>query len=232
LGKHSASIFTLNKNTEKSTEEQCLIQPLGEENADCITQHIFKNIVRDIPDEKVQSEEVAEFRSFVELEVEDFNECIDKTPDSVPPDFRDTVHIESLKYIAGYVAYRFRDKYSLGFPSRDNREIKGNMPDWIQYISRGFLLYPSKQLIAATEVLDSVFNDIHKNSLSKDKFIFDTVTDRTLEKLEDKLPREVIHCLARTRTYIRLREINTKISFDNCKKRLDRKMKKFTNLKK
>jgi transposase-like protein len=102
------------------------------------------------------------------------------------------------------------------------------MPDWIQYISRGSLLYPSKQLIAATEV----FNDIHKNSLSKDKFIFDTVTDRTLEKLEDKLPHEVIHCLARTRTYIRLREINTKISFDNCKKRLDRKMKKFTNLKK
>jgi hypothetical protein len=106
------------------------------------------------------------------------------------------------------------------------------MPDWIQYISRGSLLYPSKQLIAATEVLDCVFNDIHKNSLSKDKFIFDTVTDRTLEKLQDKLPHEVIHCLARTRTYIRLREINKKISFDNCKKRLDRKMKKFTNLKK
>jgi hypothetical protein len=105
------------------------------------------------------------------------------------------------------------------------------MPDWIQYISRGSLLYPSKQLIVVTEVLDSVFNDIYKNSLSKDKFIFDTVTDRTLEKLEDKLPREVIHCLTRTRTYIILPEINKKISFNNCK-RLDRKMKKFSNLKK
>jgi hypothetical protein len=45
------------------------------------------------------------------------------------------------------------------------------------------------------------------------------------------LPYEVIACLSRTRTYIRLRELNRKISFENCRRKLNNKMAKITNRK-
>lgn len=75
--------------------------------------------------------------------------------------------------------------------------------------------------------MEKVFDEMHGNFISKEKNIFDTLAAKTYEKLTHKFPHEVIHCLARTRTYIRLRQVNKKLSWNNCKRKLDRKMNKF-----
>lgn len=62
------------------------------------------------------------------------------------------------------------------------------------------------------------------------KNIFKTLADRTLSKLGNTtILYEVILCLSRTQTYIRLRELKRKISFENCKRKLNQKISKFSN---
>lgn len=99
-------------------------------------------------------------------------------------------------------------------------------------ISRGSLLHPNAELWEVAQVLESEFYKMHGISLSKDKQIFHDLAHRTIARLQNtSVPLEVILCLSRTRTYIRLRDLNRKISSSNCQKRLDKKMSKFTNAK-
>lgn len=97
-------------------------------------------------------------------------------------------------------------------------------------------MHPNDDLIEVTKILESEFNKMHGNSLSDEKQLFTTLCNRTILKLNNNLrqsvPNEVVLCLARTRTYIRLRDINRKISLENCRRKLDRKLSKFTNYKK
>nr|CAH7720026.1 unnamed protein product [Callosobruchus chinensis] len=66
---------------------------------------------------------------------------------------------------------------------------------------------------------------MHGKSLSKNKSIFHELANQTLSKLKNNsVAFEVILCLSRTRTDIRPRELNRKISFYNCKQKLDKKM--------
>lgn len=124
----------------------------------------------------------------------------------------------------------YRDKYELGIPSRNlTTQTDTCMPDWIQYISRGSLQYPSNALIKAATIMEEIFHEFHGNFLCKEQNIFNFLADKTYDKLTEKLPREVILCLARTRTYMRLREINKQISAENNKKKKNRKIRKFTN---
>ncbi|CAG9815550.1 unnamed protein product [Phaedon cochleariae] len=52
--------------------------------------------------------------------------------------FSDTIQNEGMKFIAGYVAYRFKDKFptfDLGLPA--NCKVSSKYPDWIEFLSRG-----------------------------------------------------------------------------------------------
>ena len=82
--------------------------------------------------------------------------------------------------------------------------------------------------------MDSEFNFMHGTSLSKEKNIFKVLPDKTVSKLGEhySVPYEVIFCLGRTRTYLRLRDLNRKISFMNCQKRLEKKCLKLRIVKK
>lgn len=81
--------------------------------------------------------------------------------------------------------------------------------------------------------METEFHELHGNSLSNEALLFDTLVHRTIAKLPHlDISDEVINCLARTRTFIRLHELNKKISFKNCQRKLNRKMSKFTNVKK
>ncbi|CAH1980464.1 unnamed protein product [Acanthoscelides obtectus] len=66
---------------------------------------------------------------------------------------KEKIHHDSLKYVAGFVAYKFKHKYNLGNPTNTfERNIE---PDWLQTISRGSLLYPNDELYEATLKLES-----------------------------------------------------------------------------
>lgn len=239
FGKDSTSIFTINRNTMESADEQCLVQPLDVEEEICFTQNLLQNVTDNehIPDIDINIPDIPFSQdSFIEPEYDDCSQHIcDEISEQYEDllttfemfQFREAMHSEGQKYITGYVAHRFRDKYDLGTPTRQME--KENMPDWIQHISWGSLLYPNDALLNAAKVMEEIFHDMHGNFLSKEKNIFNLLAEKTLGRLKDELPREVILCLVRTRTYIRLPEINKTISADNRRRRSARKVKKFTN---
>lgn len=150
-------------------------------------------------------------------------------------DFEMKEHIneEGLRYIAGYVAYRFSTKYpQLG--TKSHKISPSQKLGWIECISRGKLMVPSEELFSAAQILNQEFLSMHGESLSDGKKNFTNLAKKTASKLPQniKLPFEVLLCLARTRTYIRLRMLNKQISFLNTQRKLNKKMGKFTNKKK
>jgi hypothetical protein len=104
--------------------------------------------------------------------------------------------------------------------------------DWLSFLSSGGLIYPCDELISVATVMDETFSEMHGSSLSHEKYIFNKLVNNTMLKLgTTPIPHEVMLCLSRMRTYIRLRDINRKISFSNCKSKLEKKICKFTNSK-
>nr|CAH7725046.1 unnamed protein product [Callosobruchus chinensis] len=147
-------------------------------------------------------------------------------------EIKEQINMEALRYVAGYVAYRFRNKYpTLGIPTKDFTTSEGHQ--WLDILSRGALLSPTEELWEVTKMMETIFYQMNGSSLCKEKKIFHNLAQKTLASLPDtSVPFDVILCMCRTRVYIRLRDINRKISFQNCQRRLDRKMSKFTNFKK
>lgn len=252
LGKHSASVFSINRNSKENVHEQCLVTPMETENLKisdsdiCLSHSAFKHFAKDIS-EQIEDEpnDIAPYTfiehddlinieldtTYFEISDEHLN-LLDQFEQFNQDNFVETLTFEGLKYIAGYVAYRFKHKYDhLGIPTKELPTHE--LPDWIQFISRGQLLVPSETLISAAKIMEIEFQNLHGNWLSNAKLLFDLLTDRTIANLPENahIPYEVLHCLARTRTYIRMRDLNKKISFNNCQRKLKRKMSKFVNRK-
>lgn len=217
LGKNSSAVFTQNQNTEQNLEA-CLVEPLLSPNSEinsnnddsvCMTHTIFSSL-KNITSEEYSCDEENEINySFIEPHYPVMN--IDETTDICNEnfdllndlDFKESVNNEALRYIAGYVAYRFRDKYNLGTRTSSLLEP---IPDWLNFISRGGLLQPNSDFFELAKVLDSEFRIMHGHNLCGDKRIFKNLAEKTISKFgSTSIPFEVVLCLSRTRTYIRLR---------------------------
>lgn len=98
-----------------------------------------------------------------------------------------------LVYIPGYVVYRFKHKYIWAIVEKHSI--------WLAYVSRGSLSYPNDYLMEAAKALNVEFHKMHGNFISIEKKIFTNLDSKAL-------------------AYIRLRELNRKISFDKCKRSL------------
>lgn len=127
---------------------------------------------------------------------------------------------EAMLYVAGYVAYRFKNKYPELGQATDKVNDKVSKSRWVVQFSRGRLIFPSESLIRAAEMLEEIFVKFHKNDLSDEDLIFTKVAALLKMKLNDlDLPDEVLLCLVRTRTYIRLRNLRIKLKNDIKKRR-------------
>lgn len=136
------------------------------------------------------------------------------------------VEREALLYVAGYVAHRFRLQYpNLGVPTKSVPVTD----DWLSCISRGNCIFPSEELHTVAKVMNDEFLAFHGTGLSKESKIFDKVADIVSEKTSNVLPKSVISCLVRTRTYIRLRHMNIVIRIDNSSRKKSKKMKHIAN---
>lgn len=143
-------------------------------------------------------------------------------------DISDVMEEEALKYVAGYVAFRFKTKYStLGTETRD-MDVSSDI-DWLQFISRGKCIYPSEQWLQTARIVNTEFEKFHGTTLRKEKWIFQTLQDLISSKLHTDIPKEVILCLIRTRTYIRVNKMNRAL-VEKVRKR-KKKMVKFINKK-
>jgi len=85
------------------------------------------------------------------------------------------------------------------------------------YIARELL--PSKELLETARIMNAEFTRYHGSKLSKDSFIFQTLFEKVFKLISPvDIPLEVIICLVRTRTYIRLRKINWSNAIKNRKR--------------
>lgn len=136
---------------------------------------------------------------------------------------------QGLEYIAGYVAYRFKDKYKLGEHTKNLRKVDDS---WIFFISKGYYMYPSANFLNTAKIMDEEFARFHGELFSKEEFVFNKLTKIVMNKTKNEFPEEVIHCLVRTRTYIRLKHANKQIQENNTAKKREKKLSKTTNVKK
>nr|CAH7744568.1 unnamed protein product [Callosobruchus chinensis] len=212
LGKNSSAIFTENRNTME-TDDSCLVSVLQEgKQAEeiCLTQTMLSKLVPpERREEKTDEENLYNPNGFVEpiyLEDEVISDALINLMDSF--EMKEQINMEALRYVAG-----------------------GHQ--WLDILSRGALLSPTEELWEVAKMMETIFYQMNGSSLCKEKKIFHNLAQKTLASLPDtSVPFEVILCMCRTRVYIRLRDINRKISFQNCQRRVDRKMSKFTNFKK
>lgn len=242
FGKFSTTIFCKNTNvTESEQNVSCLTSQLTDDHCEeYILSDVLAPYINEVTDLHVEEVFLAVNESndkenhvpclnaatyISTLEEEQMLKSLDDM------EILDNIEAQGLLYIAGYVAYRFRSKYAtLGIQTCELPIV--NDQDWLQFISRGKCMYPSSELLKVAHVMNIEFSKYHGSKLRKDKFIFKTLADIIEIALKPiKLPREVLLCLVRTRTYIRVREINKTIAIENRLKNKKKKMMKFTNNK-
>lgn len=98
-------------------------------------------------------------------------------------------------------------------------------------LSRGNCIYPSDSFLETATIMEQEFQKFHGNFFNKESKIFDKLTDIVCIKTNNMFPKQVIACLVRTRTYIRLRKINKEITQNNYMKKKNKKLYKLCNKK-
>ncbi|XP_071577252.1 uncharacterized protein [Temnothorax nylanderi] len=142
----------------------------------------------------------------------------------------DIVQTAGLQYVAGYVAHRFISKYP--FLGERTINITDNSRteecDWVKTVSKGYLIHPSEELMNLSKVVDECFVAFHGEGFSTEDYVIRKVVSLVKNSGYDSnwVPEEVLQCLVRTRTYIRVKEINKK---ENTRKEEKRKTKKLKN---
>lgn len=239
LGKHSRYALSNECNVqENKSNEPIFVSPL---NCD-----IDDSMLTDILSSYVEEENTTVTYSYEEEELcigeASYENCITLDPCAIISsdeeqllqaleDFNvhEIINEEGLKYIAGYVAFRFKSKdKTLGIETRQLETTYDS--DWLQFISRGKCMYPSDKLLQCAHIMNIEFDKYHGSSLNKENFIFQTLAKIIQPKLKIKISEEVLLCLIRTRTYIRVREINRTIASKN-HRRKQKKISKYTNTK-
>ncbi|XP_022171457.1 uncharacterized protein LOC111034499 [Myzus persicae] len=119
---------------------------------------------------------------------------------------------DCLEYVTGSVARKFLSKY----PSLGEKvgNVIGSDSSWTEQMSKGNLIKPSKSMIQVAKVLEVVFNEYHtKNTLRKTPGVMKNVRDILVSKLQNiiDIPVEVLECMVRTRTFIRLNSMNKQL---------------------
>lgn len=77
--------------------------------------------------------------------------------------------------------------------------------------------------------MNAEFIKFHDTSFSTQDKIFDTLTNIVCLKNSYCIPKEVVACLVRTRTYVRLRKMNKDIVLNNILKKKANKINKLNN---
>lgn len=141
----------------------------------------------------------------------------------------DIIEQNALIYIAGYVAHRFRNTYDhLGIPTKALPHV---LNDWVSCISRGNCMHPSTEFHKAAVIMNIEFEKFHGTFFNPETEIFNKLTDIVCTKLNNNFPKNVIACLVRTRTYIRLRKLDKDIVENNYLKKKCNKIYKICNKK-
>lgn len=151
-----------------------------------------------------------------------------------------SVHKEDrdlLSFLAGYIAYRIKKRgiqtsYNYGHKTGQIGGPSG--ATWISTLSRGGLIEPSSEWLITIEQFEEEFHSFHGNNLNKSINVMKTLIDNI--KLKYPVIDEfAITCYVRTRSFIRMKELNKKSSMKRLSSRSlndDKKRKKTNKMKK
>lgn len=221
------------KSNESFLQEEEELECTSEERAEDIilTRELFFNII------DLSSEELLEDSNYGDEE-STIDTCFDDPHDGFDDELFEIVkngfkgssdclnlfQEAGLEYcIAGFVARKFKAKY----PSLETTEDADAISERIQGLSKGYLTNPSIQLLKAANVVEEYFVHFHGDYFSKDSFVIKKVV-ALVENSEqvNEIPHEVLQYLVKTRTYIRVQEINKGSYVIDDTRKTKKKMKK------
>ncbi|KAL5235623.1 hypothetical protein ACI65C_003033 [Semiaphis heraclei] len=226
LGKHSDFVFTENTNSEVDMEKSLLNE------SDCLTSLMLNSdAFNETDDPSEHNNETANIESSSGSVSKSSvpKECFDlltefEMENSEP--FNE-IELDCAQYVAGYVANRFSNKYPELIKQIDDKTVSC----WTSCKSRGGLKLPSDNMMVAVKKLEVEFQKLHQDRINKNKNIMKTMTNLLMPHIENlSIPKEAIECLVRTRTFIRLNDLNNRTTEKNYIKRQEkRKKQKFIN---
>lgn len=175
---------------------------LEEDTNDYLTSNLFAGLLPDMTEALAMIENDSEIS---EITIENLPEV--RVIQNVPE-----FSSEGLRYLAGYIAFRCREvDRSLGDPTG---QLISVTPDalpvhqgWIEKLSRGGLLKPSDEWLCTVKQFEVVFVGVHGDTLN-----CCNVIKGMCNILAQKFPHVhplVIKIYTRTRTFIRIRSLNT-----------------------
>ena len=116
---------------------------------------------------------------------------------------------DAMAYISGYVAYKLRASHStLGTPTSKLEEEQRNVANpWIMKISWGGLRQPSEEWLRTCKELEELFRKITGTGI-KGSATIQTLLDSAKHQFGADYAEEPMRLYLRTRTFMRLRELN------------------------
>ena len=138
---------------------------------------------------------------------------------------------EGFKYVVGFLAYKFKDKYPhFGEKTCETPIFEKVDCPWIYALSRGGLTAPSTEFVNVIKKFNDIFCAVHGSTLSKEGKLLGSMTHR-ISKEFPTFPLDVIQKFVKTRTFIRIKRLNYFLKVENeaRKARNAEKRKHFTS---
>ena len=122
---------------------------------------------------------------------------------------------QGLAYVLGFVARKFKTNYpELGkqISNLTPDEIQTSLCSWLFVLSNrgGGLTVPSPEFIKDGEIMEEEFNKFHSSDIgyNKESWVIDKFTDVLVTIFDKKYDRKVLACFSKTRTFIRIKDLN------------------------
>ena len=151
---------------------------------------------------------------------------------SVSPDISSSnfdCGVEGFSFVAGYYAHKLKSEFPELGQKTCNAPKYGNQTSiWINALSRGGLVQPSKSFLLQLKDFEIEFGKFHGNKINPCKNVISKFSDILASKFSD-IPQPIIKKYARTRTFIRLHHLNKEITKQNFDKRKEKQLKQFKN---
>jgi hypothetical protein len=144
---------------------------------------------------------------------------------------------EALSYIAGYIAFKLKNEHpDLGTKTSESEvwsdhDYCSKLDTsfmWISKLSQGGLMKPSQDFLSLIRSFEEEFERFHSGKLAKRKKVISSFIQLLHQKYPET-PLPIIKKFARTRSFIRMKELNKKLTEFSFRQRNKAKTKHFQN---
>ncbi|KAF4530613.1 hypothetical protein B566_EDAN018701, partial [Ephemera danica] len=147
------------------------------------------------------------------MEIDDYVDEDDEnfvyTNENIPIDCSSLDHeinFEGMKYLGGYIAMRLKEIPGLGNHTSDIEKTSSLLPDWIETLSYGGLMNPTKFMTNLVLEMEKEFIDFNGNEFYRGRNITKKLSEIIVQKTSCN--EKISKLFTRTRMFIRIRKFN------------------------